>query len=142
MKSRFDVIRVYSDVFWFDLFHRQVRSIWSRLTKCMMNTEKIKENSWNAWWLYIETWFEEVVSRDSHEILKDSPGALLSHSWNFINTVFLRWLKQSLFEFNSNFSPMIVSEGFSSWCRLDQSKSVKIWNIDILRRKIVNCIFC
>ena len=70
MKSRFDFIRVYSDVFRFNLFCCQVRSIWSRLTKCMMNTEKIKENSWNAWWLYIETWFEEVVSRDCQEIFE------------------------------------------------------------------------
>lgn len=103
--------------------------------------DKIKENSWNAWWLYIETWFEEVISRDSHEILKVSPGALLSHSWNFINKVFLRWLKQSVFELNSNVSPIMVSEGFSSWCRLDQSNSVKNWNTNILRPKIVNCIF-
>ena len=110
----------------------------------------------NAWWIQRklkkihEMRDDFILKRDLKKLyhvtvkrfLKVSPGALLSHSWNFINTVFLRWLKQSLFELNSNVSALMISEGFSSWCHLDQSNSVEIWNIDILRRKIVNCIFC
>ena len=142
MKSRCDSIRVYSDVFRFDLFHRQVRSIWSRLTKCMMNAEEIKENSWNAWWLYIKTWFEEVVSRDSHEIFErfhrcTTEPPLKFYKYSIFKMVAIKFILVQLKCFTNN--------GLRWVRKLVSSGTIKIsvnnWKIDILKRKIVNYIF-